>query len=81
MEDIELLLGILIAGFSFLIFLVSITAFIRLRVVKFLILGTAFLTFFIKGFLLLTEFIMQDQIAYVIDLLMILLLYIAVVKK
>ena len=81
MEDIELLLAILIAGFSFLVFLVSITAYVRLRVGKFLILGAAFLMFFIKGLLLLLEFIIQDQIAFLIDLLIILLLYIAVVKK
>lgn len=81
MEDIELLLAILIAGFSLLVFLVSIASFARIRTGKLLIVGVAFLMFFVKGLLLLLEFIVQDQIAFVIDLIIIVLLYIAVVKK
>lgn len=81
MEDIELLLAILIAGFSILVFLVSIAAFIKLKVSKFILVSIAFLLFFIKGILLILDVISQSQIAFVIDFLIIVFLYIAVVKK
>ena len=81
MKDIELLLAILIAGFSLLVFFVSVAASIRIKVSKFLFVSIAFFLFFIKGFLLIFEIITQSQIAFVIDLLIIVFLYIAVVKK
>jgi len=81
MEDIVLLLTLLIAGFSILLFAVSIISYSRLKVTKFLIIGLAFLGFFAKAILLLLEYVVQDQIALIIDLIIIILLYLAIVKK
>ena len=81
MEEILLFLSILIAGFSLLLFIVSIIAYSRIKSVKLLIISFAFLAFTVKGVLLLLEFISQDMYATVIDFVVLVLLYLATAKK
>ena len=80
-QDIILLLSILIAGLSVMLFLLSIISYSRVKSVKLLIVGFGFLGFTIKGFLLIIGYINQDIIGLIIDFIIILLLYFAVVKK
>ncbi len=81
MQEIELLLSVLIIGFSTLLLIVSIAAYIKIRNYKFLLISIAFIGFLIQGLLLFLEIISQNQIAYFIDILILLCLYFAVVKK
>ena len=81
MDDIKLLLSILIAGFSILLFIVSTAAYYRIRANKLLLASFAFLAFLIKGILIILETIDQGEIALGIDLLIIILLYFSIIKK
>jgi len=81
MDEIALLLSILIAGFSILLFIISIVAYYRLQATKLLIVSFAFLAFVIKGSLILAEILSQETLALVIDLVILLILYFAIVKK
>lgn len=81
MQEIELLLSILMIGFSILLLIVSIAAFVKIRSYKFLFISIAFIGFFIQGLMLVLEIISQNQIAYFIDIMILLCLYFAVVKK
>jgi len=81
MDDILLLLTLLITGFSSILFVVSIISYVKLKYVKFLLIGIAFLGFMMKGIFLLFEYIQQDQIPLVLDLFVIILMYLAIIKK
>jgi len=81
MDEIILFLSIVITGLSALLFVVSAASFYRLRATKLLIINLAFLAFIIKGFLQIFEFITQTRIGLILDLVVIILLYFAVVKK
>jgi hypothetical protein len=81
MDDITLLLSILIAGFSGLLFIVSIAAYNRIRSVKLLFISLAFFMFIVKGLLLIFEIFVQDKIMIAIDFVILILLYFASVKK
>ena len=81
MDEIGLFLSIVIAGLSLLLFVLSVVAYRRLRAARFLMVGCAFLVFTIKGILLITEMIMQDNISLVLDCVIILLLYGMVTRK
>ncbi len=81
MDEITLFLSILIAGLSAILFIVSMISTARLRKIKLLLVGTAFIAFIIKGLLLTFEYISQDQIGMVLDIVVILLLYFAIIKK
>ncbi|UCH72302.1 MAG: hypothetical protein JSW62_01785 [Thermoplasmatales archaeon] len=81
MDEITLFLNILIAGFSLLLFIVSIAAYYRLRATKLLLASVAFLAFTVKGLLLITEILSQDRLVLVIDLIVLILLYFSIIKK
>ena len=81
MDNIILFLTIIMAGLSGLILLVSFVSWYRIRAVKLVIVSLAFSAFFIKAVLLIFEFIVQDEKSIVIDSIIIILLYLAVVKK
>ena len=81
MDEITLFLSILIAGLSTILFIVSMISTARLRNIKFLLVGSAFLVFAIKGLLLFFEFLVQENIAMILDIVIIVLLYFAIVKK
>lgn len=81
MDDLTLLMSSLIAGFSTLLFIVSIAAYIKIRSIKLALVSFAFLVFVIKGILLLFETISQDKLAIAIDFVILFLLYFASIKK
>ena len=81
MEDILLFLSLLITGFSLLLFFVSIVSYMKLKITKFFIIGIAFLGFTTKGILLLLEIIAQDQLSLILDFFVIILMYLAIIKK
>jgi len=81
MEDILLFLSLLITGFSLLLFFISIVSYMKLKITKFFIIGIAFLGFTTKGILLLLEIIAQDQLSLILDFFVIILMYLAIIKK
>ena len=81
MEDIELLLSILIAGLSGILLIVSIAAFSRIKSIKLLLVGCAFMFFTIKGVLIILEYVSQSRIGMILDFVIVILLYFATVKK
>lgn len=81
MDEVTLFLSIFIAGLSILLFIVSASAFYRLRAFEILIINLAFLLFIIKGLLLIFEIFRQDRIGLFLDIAIIVLLYFAVVKR
>lgn len=81
MDEITLFLSIVIAGFSFLLALVSIVAYTRLRSFKLLLVGFAFLAFVVKGVLVAAGFLNQGILGLVIDFVIIVFLYFAAIKK
>jgi hypothetical protein len=81
MDEITLFFSILIAGVSAIVFIISLISTIKLKNIKFLLVGIAFFAFLIKGLLLAFEVITQDNIGIVLDILVVVLLYFAIVKK
>jgi len=81
MDEITLFLAILITGLAALLFIVSLFSSYRLRNVKFFLIGLAFLALIIKGLLLVFEYTHEDTIGLIIDLVLLILLYFAIVKK
>jgi hypothetical protein len=81
MEGITLFLSIAVTGFALLLLIVSTAAYLRLRNMKFIFVGAAFLTFFIKGILLIAGIVGQNEIGSGIDFVILILLYFAAVKK
>ena len=81
MDNIILFLTIIMAGLSGLILIVSFISWYRIRTAKLAIVGLAFIAFFIKAILLIFELISQDEKSIIIDSLIIVLLYFAVIKK
>ena len=69
------------AGLTGLLLLVSFVSWYRLKNMKLAIVGLAFLVFFVKALLLVFEIIVQDEKAIIIDFIVVILLYFAVVKK
>jgi len=65
----------------FVVLLVSFVSWYRLKNMKLAIVGLAFLVFFVKALLLVFEIIVQDEKAIIIDFIVVILLYFAVVKK
>ena len=81
MDEITLFLSIVIAGFSFLLALVSFVAYLRLRSFKLLLVGFAFFAFVVKGVLIASGFLNQGIVGLVIDFVIIVFLYFAAIKK
>lgn len=81
MDEITLFLSIIIAGFSFLLAVVSFVAYHRLKSIKLFLVGLAFLAFVAKGSLVISGILSQDKFALGIDFLILLFLYFATVKK
>jgi len=81
MDEITLFLSILLAGFAFLLALVSFIAYYRLHAIKLLLVGMAFLGFVVKGILIAFGVFSQGLIGLVIDFVIIVFLYFAAIKK
>jgi hypothetical protein len=81
LNDITLLLSILIAGLSGLLFVVSIAAYKKIGSQKLLLISIAFFVFLIKGILLIFEIATQDEKLIIIDFAIIAILYFATAKK
>ena len=81
MDEISLFFSILIAGVSSIVFIISMISTVKLKNIKFLLVGIAFLSFLIKGLLLTFELIAQDNLGIILDILVVILLYFAIVKK
>jgi len=69
------------AGVAGLLFFVSLVSWYRIRSIKVAIVGCAFLVFFLKALLLLLNRITQDINAVIIDTVILVLLYFAIIKK
>ena len=69
---------VVIAGLSFLLFVISMISYSRLRELKLLFISLSFLVFFIKAILFI---FMNSKNLIIIDLLIIAFLYIAAAKK
>ncbi len=72
--------AIVVAGISLLLFLVSLLSFKRIKETKMLFIGIAFLLFFIKALAIIFEKFYVGHLI-LLDLLIIISLYIASVKK
>ena len=81
MDEITLFLSIVIAGFSLLLSIVSFVAYYRLHATKLFLVGMAFLAFVIKGVLVVTGFLNQDELGLGIDFVILVFLYFATIKK
>jgi hypothetical protein len=81
MDEITLFLAILITGLSTLLLVISSVSYYRLKLTKLLIINFAFFAFIIKGLLTLFEIITQTRLGLILDLVIIVLLYFAVIKK
>jgi len=68
-------------GLSFLLMLVSVVSYLRIKDIKMLFLVAAFSLFFVKGIFLLAEVAHQSLILIVFDLLIIVSLYLTVVRR
>jgi hypothetical protein len=85
---IEAFLTILLAGLSFLLFVVSILSYRRVQNVKILFVSIAFLLFFIKALVLLVsvisstwdEFGMRWELL-LLDVIVIVMLYLSIARK
>ncbi len=85
---IEAFLTILLAGLSFLLFVVSILSYRRVKSVKILFVSIAFLLFFIKALVLLVsvisntweEFGMRWELL-LLDVIVIVMLYLSIARK
>jgi hypothetical protein len=85
---IEAFLTILLAGLSFLLFVVSMLSYRRVKNVKILFVSIAFLLFFIKALLLLVsvvsntwdEFGMRWELL-LLDVIVIVMLYLSIARK
>jgi hypothetical protein len=71
----------MMAGLAGLLVLVSFVSWYRLRSLKLALVGCAFLTFLIKAALLLLNILPQDIRSVVIDFIILVLLYFAIIKK
>jgi hypothetical protein len=81
MDDILLFLTVVMAGLAALLLIVSFISGYRLRSTKLALVGLAFVAFLIKALLLILEYITQDEKAVIIDFVILVLLYFAVIKK
>ena len=81
MDEIFLFSTVIMTGISGLLLIVSIASLYRLKHLKLMFVSLAFLFFLIKAMLLLTEFIVQDRYAVIIDTIILILLYFTVIKK
>lgn len=81
MINIELLLSVLIGGLSALLCFVSFLSWYRIRSVKVLLAGCAFLVFTVKSILMMLGIITQDEKAIALDFVILVLLYISIVKR
>ena len=81
MDDIYLFLAIIMAGLAGLLLLVSSASWYRLRALKLGLVSIAFLVLFIKAVLLIFEIIIQDKLAVLIDVIVLVILYFSVVKR
>ncbi|EMR74375.1 hypothetical protein MBGDN05_00161 [Thermoplasmatales archaeon SCGC AB-539-N05] len=84
---ISLFLKIVITGLAALLLIVSTASWRRLHNIKLALISVAFASFFIKGFILVidiflgTDIIIQNNIALIIDLVIIISLYFSAIKK
>jgi len=81
MDELTLFLAIIVAGFAFLLSIVSLLSYYRLRSYKLLFVNVAFLVFFIKGILTIFSFLIQDELGLIIDFMILIFLYLAIIKK
>jgi len=80
-DDIFLFLTIVMAGVSGLLIFVSSVSWHRLRSFKLALVSCAFVIFFIKALLLISEIVHQDEKGVIIDCIILVFLYFAVIKK
>ncbi len=85
---IEAFLTILLAGLSFLLFVVSILSYRRVKSVKILFVSIAFLLFFIKALVLLVSVISNTWDDFgmrwellLLDVIVIVMLYLSIARK
>ncbi len=85
---IEAFLTILLAGLSFLLFVVSILSYKRVKSVKILFVSLAFLLFFIKALVLLVSVISNTWDDFgmrwellLLDVIVIVMLYLSIARK
>ncbi len=68
-------------GLSFLLLMVSVVSYMRIRDIKMVFLIIAFLLFLVKGVLLLTDTTQQSLSLIVLDLIILISLYVTVAKR
>ena len=85
---IEAFLTILLAGLSFLLFVVSILSYRRVKSVKILFVSIAFLLFFIKALVLMVSIISNTWDDFgmrwellLLDVIVIVMLYLSIARK
>ena len=87
MESLDIALAIGITGFSAIVLVVSLYSYYKTKVNKILPICLAFLMFFFKGLYFIMEIYSNNslsttlRIVLVMDLIIIILIYIAVAKK
>jgi hypothetical protein len=81
MDAVFLFLTVVMTGLAGLLLFVSFASWYRVRSAKLALVGVAFVSFFIKAILLLFGSIIQDEKAVVIDSVILVLLYFAVIKR
>jgi hypothetical protein len=78
-EELLLFSSIVIAGLSFLLFFISAVSFKRIREIKLLFISIALLLFFLKSIIAIVENLANPLIF--IDLIIIVMLYLAAARK
>ena len=81
MDNVFFFLIIIMAGLAGLLLFVAFVSWYRLRTIKLILVGCAFVGFFVKAILLLTSLVVQDEKTVLIDCIVLVLLYFAVIKK
>ena len=81
MDEIFFFLASIMAGLAGLLTFVSCVSWYRLRSIKFVFVSFAFGAFFIKALLLIFKVLGIDEKAVMIDTIILVLLYFAVIKK
>ena len=79
MNELLLFSSVVCAGLSFLLFFISAISFKRIREVKLLFISVALLLFFIKGVVAIAYDILNHLV--LIDLVIIVMLYLAAARK
>ena len=79
MEELLLFSSVVIAGLSFLLFFISLISYHRIRETKLLFISIAFFLFFVKS--IIGILLNIENYLILIDLIIIIMLYVAAAKK